>query len=103
MVILVRRDVSLEIETYLMSCRVLKRGVEQFVMNRIFEYATQEGVERVIGRYSASAKNAMVSDFYADFGFQMLGDDGNGTVTWGLAPSLYTPRPAFMVCHTMEL
>ena len=102
-VILVRRDAVLEIETYLMSCRVLKRGVEQFVMNRIFDYAARERVERVVGRYSATAKNAMVRDFYADFGFQMLGDDGNGTVTWGLAPSLYTPRPAFMASHTTEL
>ncbi len=102
-VILVRQDASLEIETYLMSCRVLKRGVEQFVMNHIFAYAARAGVERVIGRHVATVKNAMVSGFYAEFGFQKLGDDGNGTVTWGLAPSLYTPRPAFMASQTMEL
>ncbi len=102
-VILVRQGASLEIETYLMSCRVLKRGVEQFVMNRIVEYAARLGVERVVGRYVATAKNAMVSGFYADFGFQKLDDDGNGTVTWGLAPASYTPRPALMASHTMEL
>jgi len=102
-VILTRQRDCLEIETYLMSCRVLMRGVEQFVMNRIFDYAAREGVERVVGRYVATAKNAMVRNFYADFGFQMLSDDGNGTSIWALAPSRYIARPAFMTSQTMEL
>ena len=101
-VILTRQGTSLEVETYLMSCRVLMRGVEHFVMNRIFDYAAREGLERVVGRYVATAKNAMVRDFYADFGFQRLADDGNA-IAWALAPSQYVPRPAFMTSHTMEL
>ncbi len=102
-VVLARAGASLEIETYLMSCRVLMRGVEQFVMNRIFDYAARQGVERVVGRYVPTAKNAMVRNFYADFGFHMLGDDGNGATTWALEPSQYRPRPVFMASDTMEL
>jgi FkbH-like protein len=102
-VILARQGTDLEIETYLMSCRVLMRGVEQFVMNHIFAYAAREGIERVVGRYVPTAKNAMVRDFYADFGFQSLPGDGNATPSWGLAPSRYVPRPVFMTCETMEL
>jgi FkbH-like protein len=101
-VILKRHAASLEIETYLMSCRVLMRGVEQFVMNTIFEYAAREGIENVTGRYVATPKNAMVRNFYADFGFQMQDDDANGTTTWSLPPSRYAPRPAFMACQITE-
>ena len=36
-------DASLSIDTWLMSCRVLKRGVEQFLMNRLCETVSETG------------------------------------------------------------
>ena len=64
-----RPDGALEIDTFLMSCRVLQRGVEEYAMNKIFEYARQCGYERVVGRYIPTAKNVMVKDFFQRFGF----------------------------------
>jgi FkbH-like protein len=94
---------ALEIDTFLMSCRVLKRGVEQFVMNQIFGLASRLGLACVVGRYLRSAKNGMVQNFYADFGFrQVEGSDGGDTV-WALEPSAYAARTTFMTPLALEL
>lgn len=60
---------TLFIDTLLMSCRVLKRGMEQFVINKIASIAKQAGYSRVIGEYIPTAKNAMVRDLYPKMGF----------------------------------
>jgi FkbH-like protein len=94
---------ALEIDTFLMSCRVLKRDVEQFVMNRIFELAVRRGSTRVIGRYLRSPKNGMVQNFYADFGFQQIEASETGDTVWALEPAAYVPKTTFMMCLAMEL
>ena len=58
-----------EIDTWLMSCRVLGRRVEQMVLREILDHARPRGVERLIGRYRPTARNAMVQDHYAKLGF----------------------------------
>ena len=86
----------LDIDTWLMSCRVLGRGVEQFAMNRVVELARQHSCEAIVGTHVPTAKNAMVKDFYAQFGFQPLQErDGGGTV-WRLQVSLYQSREVYM-------
>ena len=87
---------DLQIDLYLMSCRVLKRGVESYVMNRIFDYARAHGFDRVVGTYVPTAKNAMVKTFFADFGFQNDGESADGDVAWFLSVSAYTPQAAFI-------
>ncbi len=57
------------IDTWLMSCRVLKRGMENFVLNTIVDTATEAGYKYVIGEYIPTAKNGMVKDHYPDLGF----------------------------------
>lgn len=87
----------LEIDTFLMSCRVLQRGVEQYAMNKIFQYAQWRGFEQVTGRYVPTAKNVMVKDFFEQFGFNLVAGKwgGNGT-TWSLEVSAYSPREVFI-------
>lgn len=95
--ILRKRKKILEIDTFLMSCRVLQRGVEQFAMNKIFEYAQRGGYERVTGRYIPTAKNIMVKGFYEQFGFKLeVGGDPSGETTWSLPISEYAPRKVFI-------
>lgn len=60
----------LEIETWLMSCRVLKRQVEETVLNELARLALAKGCTRLEGVYLATAKNDMVRDFYPRMGFQ---------------------------------
>jgi FkbH-like protein len=64
-----RRGDDLEIETWLMSCRVLGREVEKLVFNKLVEAARAAGAKAVVGRYLPTAKNALVKDLLAGFGF----------------------------------
>ena len=61
---------TLFIDTWFMSCRVLKRGMENFVLNTLSDYAKKNGYKRLKGEYIPSAKNAMVKDHYEKLGFE---------------------------------
>lgn len=61
---------TLFIDTWLMSCRVLKRGMENFVLNTIVDFAKENGFNLLKGEYIPSAKNALVKDHYSDLGFK---------------------------------
>jgi FkbH-like protein len=58
-----------EIDTWLMSCRVLGRQFERFMFDRTVDAARAAGVERIIGTYCPTAKNGLVSDLFERFGF----------------------------------
>jgi FkbH-like protein len=58
------------IDTWFMSCRVLKRGMEHFVLNTIANFAVEKGFEIIQGEYLPTAKNEMVSDHYQNLGFE---------------------------------
>lgn len=60
---------TLFIDTWLMSCRVLKRGMENFTLNTIVDYARDNGFSRIIGEYIPTAKNNMVENHYPQLGF----------------------------------
>ncbi len=62
------------IDSWVMSCRVLGRGVEQLTLTRIVEEARQRGTQKVVGRYIRTAKNAMVGDLYPRLGFTDVRD-----------------------------
>ena len=58
------------VDTWVMSCRVLKRTMEPFVLNSIIEIAQKEGYSKLVGEYLPTAKNGMVKDHYKNFGFE---------------------------------
>lgn len=62
------------ISEWLMSCRVLKRGMEEFIVNTIIETTAENGFKRVSGEYIRTPKNNMVSQIYDTMGFTALGD-----------------------------
>ena len=64
---------TLFIDTWFMSCRVLKRGMEIFVLNTIVNFAKENGFRIIKGEYIPSAKNAMVKDHYLNLGFNKCG------------------------------
>ena len=57
------------IDTLVMSCRVLKRGVENFIFNKIVEFGFENSKQRVIGEYLKTDKNSMVEGLYEKYGF----------------------------------
>lgn len=63
---------TLFISEWLMSCRVLKRGMEEFIVDKILSVAAQQGFRRVVGEYIPTPKNAMVKDLYEQLGFAGL-------------------------------
>jgi FkbH-like protein len=60
------------IDTMLLSCRVLGRGVEDFLVVQALGLARQRGCDEVVGEFYPSAKNAQVKDFYPKQGFKPL-------------------------------
>lgn len=73
-----------EIDTWLMSCRVLGRRVEQAALAHLAAAARAEGASALVGRYVPSAKNRMVAEHYAKLGFAAAGGEGDGTTLWRL-------------------
>ena len=63
---------TLFINTWFMSCRVLKRGMENFTLNAIVEYAKTNGFKRIVGEYLPSLKNKMVELHYKNLGFTVI-------------------------------
>ncbi len=61
---------TLFLDTWLMSCRVLKRGMEEFIINTIIDTAKKNGFKKVIGEYIKTPKNAMVEKIYSNLGFK---------------------------------
>ena len=78
------RGDALFIDTWLMSCRVLKRGVEQALLNQVAGIARARGLKRVTGEYLPTAKNVLVKDHYANLGFAQTGASEDGATTWEL-------------------
>lgn len=68
-------DGILFISQWLMSCRVLKRGMEEFIVNKIMKTAGANGFRKVIGEYIPTPKNAMVQDLYEKMGFAPVGEN----------------------------
>ena len=67
--ILRKEKPSLFIDTWIMSCRVLKRDVESFVLNNLVELAEKNGFDFLVGEYLPTRKNELVQDHYKDLGF----------------------------------
>ena len=69
-----KSDEDLFIDTWFMSCRVLKRGMENFVLNHIVNFAKKHNFKNVIGEYIQTPKNELVRDHYSDLGFEKNSD-----------------------------
>ncbi len=63
---------DVEIDTWLMSCRVLGRQVEPTTLNLIAAEAARLGARRLVGEYIPTKKNGMVKDHYAKLGFTVV-------------------------------
>ncbi len=58
-----------DVDTFLMSCRVLRRGVENAVVQCIADDAVEAGASLLAGDYEPTAKNSQVATFYPELGF----------------------------------
>ncbi len=70
------------IDLWLMSCRVLKRDMEQAMMDSLVAECKARGIQTVKGYYYPTAKNKMVKEFFVQFGFEKVSEDETGNTTW---------------------
>ena len=73
-VIMQKQEDKLFVDTWLMSCRVLKRGMEEFIVNKMVCAAAATGYTVVEGEYLKTPKNAMVANIYEKLGFTPMGE-----------------------------
>lgn len=85
---------TLFIDTWFMSCRVLKRGMENFTLNTIVDYAKNNGYKKIIGEYLPTQKNGMVSEHYSNLGFTRM--EGSSTAQWELDVEDYKNRECYI-------
>ena len=76
------------IDTWLMSCRVLNRKLEETTLNCIAAAAKSAHVRALIGQYLPTERNDMVKDHYARLGFERI-DEGEGGSRWRLDVATY--------------
>jgi len=85
-------DGNWQIDTWLMSCRVLKRSVELAVLNEIMAAAQANGIQKVLGIYRPTDKNELVRDHYRDLGFTCIRTADDGSSEWVLDVGSYRPH-----------
>ena len=85
---------TLFVDTWFMSCRVLKRGMENFTLNTMVEAAKSKGYNKIIGEYLPTAKNGIVAKHYDNLGFTEI--EGGETAQWGLTVESYHNRECYI-------
>ncbi len=85
-----------EIDTWLMSCRVLGRKVEHMVLREILERARDTGIRKLIGTYRPTDRNKLVIDHYAKLGFTKIEEEETEITRWELVVDGAEPDSAPM-------
>lgn len=82
----------LDIQLWLMSCRVLKRDMEFAMLDTLVEKCQARGIKTIRGYYYPTAKNKMVKDLYGTFGFVKISEDEAGNTVWQLDVAGYEKK-----------
>ena len=73
---------TLRVDTWLMSCRVIARTVEEFCLNSLVNAARSLGYARLVGDYLPTKKNLLVADLYDRLGFRRTGESPDAGVRY---------------------
>lgn len=68
-----------EIDTFLLSCRVLGKGIEYAFANSVVNILRKEGIKTISASYTPTSKNIQTADFYPRLGFQLVGKSDDGS------------------------
>ncbi|MCR5232871.1 MAG: HAD-IIIC family phosphatase [Lachnospiraceae bacterium] len=87
----------LDMDLWIMSCRVLKRDMEFAMMDGLVHKAKAAGIKTIKGYYYPTAKNKMVKDFYELMGFTLINEDDQGNRTWEFViPDEYVNKNSYI-------
>lgn len=98
-VVICRRlsDSEWEIDTWIMSCRVLGRGVENMVFRQILDHAGRHRISKLVGIYRPTERNKLVEQHYFKLGFSQTMRHADGTTVWELDIDRASPEGAPML------
>ena len=88
---------ELDIDLWIMSCRVLKRDMEFAMMDTLVKKAEDNGLKTIKGFYYPTAKNMMVKDFYDLHGFEKISEDENGNSVWVMNIEDYKNKNKYII------
>jgi predicted enzyme involved in methoxymalonyl-ACP biosynthesis len=81
-----------EVDTWIMSCRVLGRRVEEALLQHLVEQARAAGASELIGRYIPTARNGLVRDHFEKLGFARFSEEPSGETIWRLSIGEYSDK-----------
>lgn len=79
-----KKNSILHICLFVMSCRVFKRNMEYAMMDAAVVWCMDNQIEKIKGYYIPGAKNQILKEKFAEFGFVKQDEDENGNSTWEL-------------------
>ncbi len=87
---------KLDIDLWIMSCRVLKRDMEFAMMDSLIKECIKHSIKEVYGYYYPTVKNGMVKDFYKIQGFTKISEDKDGNTVWKFVINDYKNKNKFI-------
>lgn len=88
-----------EIDSFLLSCRALGRGVEIVLLDRLRRLAEERGAKRMRGVFIPTAKNAQVASFFQNAGFDREGSEASSVSFIAPLFAVRRPETAITVVH----
>ena len=97
-------DESVELDLWVMSCRVLKREVEFAIFDALVEKCQELGIHKIVGVYIPSKKNSLVAGHYESLGFYRVDGTPQDRELWHYeVPQAYSARSLYIRRTTKTL
>ncbi|MDR2749089.1 MAG: HAD-IIIC family phosphatase, partial [Clostridiales bacterium] len=86
------KDHDFHVLIWVMSCRVLKRRLEEAVLDKLVDLCKEKGAKAIIGYFYPTKKNSMVKEFYPSMGFSLQSEDEEKNTAWVLDVSSHVSK-----------
>jgi FkbH-like protein len=97
-------DDVVQLDLWLMSCRVLKREMELAMFDALVLECQKHGIRKIVGLYVPSKKNSMVAGHYASLGFSKVTGASECAETWAYeVPAAYLLKSRYVQTSTAAL
>lgn len=77
-------DVTVNIDSLLLSCRILGKGIEETFIKTVFNLLRLDGYRHITAEYLPTAKNGQTADFYDRMGLTCVKTDDSGAKHYSL-------------------
>jgi FkbH-like protein len=96
------RGHAVEIDDWLMSCRVLKRGVERMLLGHLVEWARARGARELRGRFLPTGRNELVRNLLDELGFERC-SESDEAISYRLGLASFESPQHFISTGRLEL